>query len=46
MAIHSSILAWRMPWLEKPGRKTVRHELKRLITHSIGCDPVVVVSAP
>jgi len=20
MAIHSSILAWRIPWMEKPGR--------------------------
>jgi hypothetical protein len=23
MAIHSSILAWRIPWIEEPGRATV-----------------------
>ena len=23
MAIHSSILAWRIPWMEKPGRLPV-----------------------
>ena len=23
MAIHSSILAWEIPWTEKPGRATV-----------------------
>ena len=23
MAIHSSILAWRIPWTEEPGRLTV-----------------------
>ena len=32
MAIHSSILAWRIPWMEKPGRlqpmgsQRVRHD--------------------
>ena len=24
MATHSSILAWRIPWTEEPGRPTVR----------------------
>ena len=24
MATHSSILAWRIPWTEEPGRLTVR----------------------
>ena len=24
MAIHSSILAWRIPWTEEPGRQTIR----------------------
>ena len=23
MAIHSSVLAWRIPWTEEPGRATV-----------------------
>ena len=40
MATHSSILAWRIPWTEEPGRlqsigsQKVRHELKRLSTHA------------
>ena len=29
MAIHSSILAWRIPWIEKPGKLTV-HGVKRV----------------
>ena len=29
MAAHSSILAWRIPWTEEPGRLQV-HELKRV----------------
>ena len=29
MAAHSSILAWRIPWSEKPGRLTV-HEVTRV----------------
>ena len=24
MATHSSILAWKIPWMEEPGRATVR----------------------
>ena len=40
MAIHSSILAWRIPWTEEPGRlvygvsKSQRTRLKRLSTHA------------
>ena len=40
MAIHSSILAWRIPWTEKPGglqtvgSQGVGHRLKRLSTRS------------
>ena len=26
MATHSSILAWKIPWTEKPGRLRVRHD--------------------
>ena len=39
-AIHSSILAWRIPWVEEPGGLTVhrvtksRTLLKRLTTHA------------
>ena len=29
IAIHSSILAWRIPWIEKPGKLTV-HGVKRV----------------
>ena len=29
MATHSSILAWRIPWTEKPGRATV-HGVARI----------------
>ena len=32
IAIHSSILAWRIPWTEEPGRLTV-HEVKNSRTH-------------
>ena len=39
MATHSSILAWRTPWTEKPGRlQAIRSQsqtrLKRLSTHA------------
>ena len=27
MAIHFSILAWRIPWTEEPGLQRVRHDL-------------------
>ena len=27
MATHSSILAWRIPWTEKPGRLAAVHEI-------------------
>ena len=44
MAIHSSILAWRIPWTEEPGRlrskvwQRVRHELatEHIYTHAHG----------
>ena len=28
MATHSSVLAWRIPWTEDPGRLQSRHELE------------------
>ena len=40
MATHSSILAWRIPWTEKPGRlqsigsHRVQTQLKLLSTHT------------
>ena len=40
LATHSSILAWRIPWTEKPGRlwligsQKSRAQLKQLSTHS------------
>ena len=39
MAIHSSVLAWRIPWTEEPGRlwstgSQSRIRLKRLNTHT------------
>ena len=41
MAIHSNILAWRIPWTEEPGRATVHRvtktwtRLKQLSTHAL-----------
>ena len=41
MATHSSILAWRIPWTEKPGQATVHRiaksqmQLKQLSTHAL-----------
>ena len=41
-ATHSSILAWRIPWTEKPGRGRVHRvaksqmQLKQLSTHALG----------
>ena len=37
MATHSSILAWRIPWTEKPGRATV-HGVAR-IRHDLASKP-------
>ena len=35
MATHSSILAWRIPWTEEPGRlQSMGSRLKRLSTHA------------
>ena len=36
MATHSSILGWRIPWTEKPGRQRVGTGLKRQhsLTHT------------
>ena len=39
MAIHSSILAWKIPWTEEPGRlqsmgsQRVRHDWAQTYTH-------------
>ena len=30
MATHSSILAWRIPWAEEPGRKAPVHGVARV----------------
>ena len=32
MATHSSIIAWKIPWTEEPGR------LQSMESHRIGCD--------
>ena len=43
MATHSSILAWRIPWMEEPDRlqslwlQRVRHELVTEHTHTMNC---------
>ena len=29
MAIYSSILAWEIPWTEKPGRLHIAHEVEK-----------------
>ena len=40
MVTHSSILAWRIPWMEKPGKlqsmglQRVRHDWATSLTHS------------
>ena len=40
MATHSSILAWKIPWMEEPGRlqsmgsQRVRHDRATSLTHS------------
>ena len=34
MATHSSILAWRIPWTEKPSRLTV-HRMAKSQTHTL-----------
>ena len=46
MATHSSILAWRIPWTEEPGRLQFIGSLKsdmteRLSTHS-GIEPLLI----
>ena len=44
IATHSSILAWRMPWTEKPGglqsmgSQIVRHDLRHLSMHTYKAD--------
>ena len=45
MVSHSSILAWRIPWTEKPGRlpstglQRVRHDWARKTGKLAGCSP-------
>ena len=29
MATHSSILAWRIPWTEEPGKQAIVHEVTK-----------------
>ena len=35
MAIHSSILAWEIPWTEEPGRQQV-HGVAKRARHDLG----------
>ena len=44
MAIHSSILAWRIPWAEKPGGLQTQTWLKRLSMHACSCVPSILPS--
>ena len=41
MATHSSILAWKIPWTEEPGRLQVQ-EVTELDTAECACTPVCV----
>ena len=34
MATHSSILAWRIPWTEEPGRSLIVHRVTKSGTHT------------
>ena len=34
MATHSSILAWRIPWTEEPGRSPTVHRVAKSGTHT------------
>ena len=44
MATHSSILVWKIPWTEEPGRlqsmesQTIRHDLARMHGHDLPMD--------
>ena len=48
MATHSSILAWRIPWMEEPGAlqstgsQRVRHDWATSLTHSLTRNKVTV----
>ena len=45
MAVHSNILAWRIPWTEEPGRVTQSWtRLKQLSTHVCTMEDSVVIS--
>ena len=53
MAIHSSILAWRIPWTEEPGGLQCVHRvtksrtrLKRLRTHTCAALPNLLQPLP
>ena len=44
MAIHSSILAWRIPWTEEAGRLYIAHRVAKSQTQlSNECFPVTVI---
>ena len=49
MAIYSSILAWRIPWAEEPGRlqsmgsHRVGHDLATLTHRHLGCFYVLAI---
>ena len=49
MATHSSILAWRIPWMEEPGglqstgSQRVGHDWATSLTHSQGCTTITTI---
>ena len=43
MATYSSILAWRIPWTEKPGRLHTVHEITR-VRHNLMTKPPPLVT--
>ena len=49
MATHSSILAWRIPWMEEPGGlqsmglQRVGHDRGTLLTQLVSCDSTPVI---
>ena len=52
MVTHSSILAWKIPWTEKPGRlqsmgsQRLGHDLATSLSHSGQVEPVLISRRP
>ena len=44
MATHSSTLAWRIPWREKPGRLTFRSLIHVELIFLMFCEKIVLIS--